>query len=107
METSDIFRLKRRVGHCLTDPLYEEGQCGFFACLVGETVDVNHGQVNFAAAILVLPDCLVGVFEGANEAVKELNCVHWQVHQAMVELEECRRHSLLFYTLVVFVHEHP
>ena len=105
VETSDITSIEFRVAHCLTDPLNEEVQSPVLSWLICEAIDVDHWQVKLA--IFALPDSLVCLIEGTNEAVKELNCVHRQVHHAMVELQEVWWDRLLFGSLISLVDKHP
>ena len=89
VETSDITSIELRVTHCLANSLNEEAQSPVLSWLICEAVNVDHWQVKLA--ILPLPESLVCLIEGADEAVKELNRVHRQVHHAVVELQEVWR----------------
>ena len=78
VEASDIFRFELRVIHRLPDASNEVGESVFFARLVGEAVDVDHGQLNLA--LFVPPNRLIRIAKGPNEAIQKLHSVHGQVH---------------------------
>ena len=66
---------------------------------------MDHWQIVLACGA-ILPNLLISIVKRANEAVKELHCIHRQVHHAVVELLVFFRHTVLLSASVVFIHQH-
>ena len=88
METFDGGLLELRVAQCFTDAVSEVLQGSSSLFLVSEAVYVDEWELeSLWVGGVFAPNLRVGILEQAYESVKELNCIHRQVHVAMVETQ--------------------
>ena len=105
VETGDIGCLESRVVHSLANSLNKEVQCSILRLFVSESIHVDHGQIILTT--LIFPNSIIYLIESAIKAVKEFNCIHRQIHQAVMEFQEVSWHTLLLSPLIFLINQHP
>ena len=105
MEASDISGAECWELHRLRNSIDEICAGLINGAFAREAVDMYHWQIKLAS-LPIQPDLFISISKSSNEAVKEFNCIHWQVHHAVLELSHFCWHSPFISLLIIFVHEH-
>lgn len=85
MEADNVLFFEFGILHRLRYSFCEEGLCLGFFRLLRESIHVDQGKLGFA---IHFPHFWVAIIVESDESIEKLNCIHRQIHEAMVKSQK-------------------